>query len=159
MSGTPHCHSYLSRLSGLYYSSRIWVLLPPTPPPFAVCACSLFEVLLCAPPQSASAGRAEDAGQVVEADARGDGGGGGVWPFLGLPLPVDAPGIRPSSLVIMRVIAEARRLLSCLRLLCCLLLRRCTGGRGGGGAACACIAYRFPPLFCPSPSCGGGKAG
>ena len=23
------------------------VLLPPTPPPFAVCACSLFEVLLC----------------------------------------------------------------------------------------------------------------
>ena len=39
--------------------------LPPTPPPFTVCACSLFEVLLCAPPRSASADRAEDAGRVA----------------------------------------------------------------------------------------------
>ena len=58
-----------------------------------------FESLMAAAP-------ADGAQAQVEADARGD-DGGGVWPFLGLPLPVDAPGIRPSSLAVMRVIAEA----------------------------------------------------
>ena len=49
----------------------------------------------------------------METEMRGKDGGGGVWPFLGLPFPVDARSIRPPGYSSARVgVCEAAVVLS-----------------------------------------------
>ena len=148
---------WFKRLTAVVY--RRAELLIQSTPPFTVCACSLFEVLLCAPPRSASAGRAEDAGRVCWRGCK--------------------EGVSPASHGATRPVSRAQTAVpgGGLRCVCFVVMCRpgCTGRRGGVGAewgsrrggtcaplcfvqratdlpaCCLSLASRFPPLGSEEP--------